>query len=172
MQLHSRTISDSVLTLQYCKPSHNFAVLTRLFKKASMTEHIIIWPKPYLYLSHQAFLMHALNAQSCQMRTLERLEEWKSVFVKELQWHWVWKCMRNCHCENGSHQQRGHIFWATKIKTRKDITEKWRKKCEEAIVKSIMKKSNNEFQYCWTSSSLRHWRVTFGIIDSCTRRQG
>lgn len=40
-----RTLSDSVLTLQYIKASHNFLMLTRLFLKACMIEHSIKWPK-------------------------------------------------------------------------------------------------------------------------------
>lgn len=41
----SRILSDSVLTLQYIKASHNFVMLTRLFLKTCMTEHSIKWPK-------------------------------------------------------------------------------------------------------------------------------
>lgn len=137
-----------------------------------MTEHIIIWPKLYLYLFHKAFLTRALDAQSCQMWTLKRREEWKDCFWQGITVRLGVKMHEKLSLWEWKAPAERTICWATKFKTRKDVSEKWRKRHEEAIVKSIIKNSSNYFQCCWTSSSLRHWHVSFGIIDSCKRGQG
>lgn len=107
MQLYSRTISDSALILQHSKPSHNFAVLTRLFKKPARLS-TSLYGQNFIFTYFIKLFWHVLWMPSpvrCELWRDER--NGRTVFGKELQWDWVWKCMRSCHCENGKHRQRG-----------------------------------------------------------------
>lgn len=143
MQLYSRTISDSALILQHSKPSHNFAVLTRLFKKPARLSTSLYGQNFIITYFIKLFLTHALDAQSCQMWTLKRQEEWKECFWQGITVRLGVKMHEKLSLWEWKPPAERTICWATKFKTRKDVSEKWRKRHEEAIVKSIIKNSSN-----------------------------